>query len=182
MFDLYSTNAKAANRLRPMGGQWSFFSRIIILAGGQILEDIDLYNRVHDMFNNFTAEGSRYNDYSEGFGNVWEGTVDPNALSGAANNAAAVSAVSLVGIPGASYQTVLFKPLSGILNQRKYLPLRFMPITIELSMVDDPLDPIISNFYLSGWCGCSGQCLYKCQNIYNMADPECTNQMRYRCS
>jgi len=66
-------------------------------------------------------------------------------LSGAANNAAAMSAVSLVGIPGASYQTVLFKPLSGILNQRKYLPLRFMPITIELSMVDDPLHPIISN-------------------------------------
>ena len=98
------------------------------------------------MFNNSTAEESRSNDYSEGFRNVWEGTVDPNALSGAANNAAAVSAVSLVGIPGASYQTVLFKPLSGILNQRKYLPLRFMPITIALSLVDDPLDPIISIF------------------------------------
>ena len=53
-----------------------------ILAQGQILEDIDLYNRVHEMFNNFTAEGSRYNDYSEGFGHVWEGTVDPHALSG----------------------------------------------------------------------------------------------------
>ena len=39
---------------------------------GQILEDIDLYNRVHDMFNNFTAEGSRYADYSEGFGNIWD--------------------------------------------------------------------------------------------------------------
>ena len=71
---------------------------------------------------------------------------DPNALSGVANNGAAVSTVNLPGIPGASYQTVLFKPLSGILNQRKYLPLRFMPITIELSLVDDPLDPIISNF------------------------------------
>ena len=72
MFDLYNTNANAANRLRPIGGPWSFFSRMRILAGGQILEDIDLYNRVHEMFNNFTAEGSRYNDYTEGFGNVWE--------------------------------------------------------------------------------------------------------------
>ena len=87
-----------------------------ILAGGQILEDIDLYNRVHDMFNNFTSEGSRYNDYSEGFGNVWEGVQDPNALNGVANNANAVSTATLPGIPGASYQTVLFKPLSGILN------------------------------------------------------------------
>ena len=28
----------------------------------------------------------------------------------------------------------------------KYIPLRFMPITIELSLVDDPLEPIVSNF------------------------------------
>ena len=146
MFDLYNTNANAANRLRPIGGPWSFFSRMRILAGGQILEDIDLYNRVHEMFNNFTAEGSRNNDYTESFGNTWEDDQDPNALNGVANNGAAVSTLNLPGVPGASYQTVLFKPLSGILNQRKYLPLRFMPITIELSLVDDPLDPIISNF------------------------------------
>ena len=142
MFDLYNTNANAANRLRPIGGPWSFFSRMRILAGGQILEDIDLYNRSTRCSTTITAEGSRYNDYSEGFGNVWEGFQDPNALNGAVNNGSAVSIIYLPGIPGASYQTVLFKPLSGILNQRKYIPLRFMPITIELSLVDDPLDPI----------------------------------------
>ena len=73
MLDSYNTNAKAANRLRPIGGPWYFFSRMRIVARGQILEDIDLYNRVHELFINITAEGSRYNDYSEGFGNVWEG-------------------------------------------------------------------------------------------------------------
>ena len=110
-----------------------------------ILEYVDLYNRVHEMFNNFTSEGSRYNDYAEGFGNVWEGVNGPSAVNGVDNNGVhEVSTAILTGIPGASYQTVLFKPLSGILNQRKYLPLRFMPITIELSLVDDPLDPIIS--------------------------------------
>ena len=126
------------------------------------------------MFNNFSAEGSRYNDYSEGFGNVWESFQDPNVLNGAVNNGSALSIIYLPGSPGASYQTVLFKPLSGILNQRKYLPLHFLPITIELSLVADPLDPIRSDYYqLTGWCGSSGQCLYKCQYIYNMADPEC---------
>ena len=70
MFDLYNTNANASNRLRSIGGPWSFFSRMRILAGGHILEDIDLHNRVHEMLNNFTSEGSRYNDYSEGFGIV----------------------------------------------------------------------------------------------------------------
>ena len=53
MYDLHNTNAKAANRLRPIGGPWSFFNRMRILAGGQILEDIDLYNKVHEMFKTF---------------------------------------------------------------------------------------------------------------------------------
>ena len=73
-----------------------------ILAQGQILEDIDLYNRVHEMFNNFTAEGSRYNDYSEGFENIWDGVQDPNVLNGAVNNGSALSIIHLPGIPGAS--------------------------------------------------------------------------------
>ena len=101
-----------ANRLHPIGGPWIFLTRTRIFAGGQTWEDIDLYKRVHEIFNNFTAEASRYNDYAEGFGNVWEGVSDPNALNGANNNDSyAVSTASLKGIPGASYQTVLFKPL-----------------------------------------------------------------------
>ena len=75
-----------------------------------------------------------------------EGVTDPNALNGATNNDEAVSGTSLKWKPGASYQTVLFKPLSGFPNQLKYLPLRFMPIALELSLVNDPLDPIISDF------------------------------------
>ena len=106
------------------------------------------------MFNNFTSEGSRYNDYAEGFGNVWERVNDPNALVGVNSDGVyAVSTAVITGMPGASFQTVLFKPLSGILNQRKYLPLRFMPITIELSLVDDPLDPIVKIYKLC--CACS---------------------------
>ncbi|MFM7979966.1 MAG: hypothetical protein ACKPKO_11690 [Candidatus Fonsibacter sp.] len=41
------------NDFRPIGGPWSFFTRMRILAGGQILEDIDMYNRVHEMFSVF---------------------------------------------------------------------------------------------------------------------------------
>ena len=55
--------------------------------------------------------------------------------------------------------TVLFKPLSGILNQRTYLPSRFMPITIELSLVDVPLDPIVS-----GLLGASQSNTWQIQN------------------
>ena len=71
-FDVCNTNASVANKLRPIGGPWSFYSRMGILVGGQILEDIDVYNRVHEMFNDFTTEGSGYNDYAEGLGVVLE--------------------------------------------------------------------------------------------------------------
>jgi hypothetical protein len=49
----------------------------------------------------------------------------------------------LEGIYGAQAQTVLFKPLSGLLNQPKYIPLRYCPLTFELELVNDPLEPIV---------------------------------------
>jgi hypothetical protein len=39
-------------------------------------------------------------------------------------------------------QTVMFKPLSGLLSQTKYLPLRYTPLEIELELAD-PEDPIV---------------------------------------
>ena len=42
MYDLHNTDASAGHRLRPIGGHWSFFSRMRVLAGGQILEDLDM--------------------------------------------------------------------------------------------------------------------------------------------
>ena len=71
------------------------------------------------MFNIFENWGSKYNDFSEGFGTVWEGYGDNNALTlaGAANADVAKDA-QIRGIPGQSFQTVLFKSLSGIFNQQ----------------------------------------------------------------
>ena len=45
MFNLTNTDATAGRELRPLGGAWSFFRRVRILAGGQVIEDIDNYNR-----------------------------------------------------------------------------------------------------------------------------------------
>ena len=86
-----------------------------------------MYNRIHEMFNICTAEDSRDNDHAEGFANYWAHVVDSSHCN--------VDHVK--GIPASSSQTVLFKPWSGILNQRKYVPIRLMPITIELSLTDD---------------------------------------------
>ena len=44
------------------------------------------------------------------------------------------------------YQRVLFKPLLGILSQPKFLPIRYLPMTIELELVNDMIEPILSGF------------------------------------
>ena len=49
----------------------------------------------------------------------------------------------LTGIFASSSQTGPCKPLSGILNQRKHLPIRALPFTIKWSFVYDPLDAIV---------------------------------------
>ena len=85
------------------------------------MEDIDMYNRVHEMFNYFTTEGSRYNEYAEGFGHVREsgGVQDSRArnVGNNANHAKVVSINQIPGIFGSSFQTVICKPLSGVFNQ-----------------------------------------------------------------
>ena len=134
MFDLVNTDATSNHNLRPIGGPWSFFQRMRVLCGGVILEDLDMYHRTHELVSNFTSTKSKDNDIAEGFSNPWETAVNANS----------VSPVYLAGIPPNQSMTVLFKPLSGIIRQSKYLPIRYMPLTIELTLVDDPTLPIIS--------------------------------------
>jgi hypothetical protein len=46
-------------------------------------------------------------------------------------------------LPGRS-KTILFKPLSGLFMQEKLIPLRHCSITIELEIVNNLYDPIVS--------------------------------------
>ena len=48
------------------------------------------------------------------------------------------------GIVGGKKQTVAFKPFFGLVNQSKLLPIKYAPIVIELEVVNNNLDPIIS--------------------------------------
>ena len=106
-----------------------------ILAGGQIIEDIDQYNRVHEMMHILTAKDSRNNDGAEAFG------YSPSNYREKVPNG-----VQYPGIGPNQGQVVMFKPLSGLLNQDKYLPIRNMPLVIELELVDDFEEAIVLYF------------------------------------
>ena len=132
MFNVVNNDAPSTKMLRTISGAWSFFRRMRIMCQGSLIEDFD-YNRVHEMFEVLTSLHNRDNDEVENFGYRAD-TVAPGT---------AHTTSSLPGIPGSSYQTVGFKLCSGILNQPKMLPLKYMPLTTQLELVNNANDPIV---------------------------------------
>ena len=143
MYDLVNTNGSTGNVLYPISGPWSFFRRLRVICGGQVVEDIDYYNHVHELFHTMMPTNVRNNDDIEGFGNglpnpstySWKGSslVDDNSFG----------AQIWTGINGNDSMSVSFRFLSGLLNQDKFLPIRYCPITIELELVNQLTDPVI---------------------------------------
>lgn len=138
MFDLVNndptTPPSVLKYLRPLSGPHSFFRRLRISCGGTLVEDFD-YNRTHQMFQIMTSSHNRENDDIEGFG-YRSDTVAPNANH---------TVDTLPGIPSGGKQTVGFKLLSGLLNQPKFLPLKYMGnLTIELELVMNANDPVVT--------------------------------------
>jgi hypothetical protein len=135
MFDVVNGDGfPDVRRLRPIGKAHAFFRRLRISVRGQIIEDIDNYNRVSEMFHILQTAHSRANDSAEEFGY--------NGIEQLYN-------VALHPGIGQASQTIMFKPLCGLFQQTKYLPLRYAPLEIELELAD-VLDPIISDFYVEG--------------------------------
>lgn len=101
----------ASNAITPrVAGAWGMFRRLRILCGGQIVEDIDEYGRLHEMFHMMKPKEKRENDSIEGFGG-------PDQIASEGE------------------RVVCFTPLSGLLSQEKYLPIRYAPLQLELELV-----------------------------------------------
>jgi hypothetical protein len=94
------------------------------LAGNSVLEDINDYNKVAELFEKIMkTDQERENDDIEGFGyHHGDGiTADPNTTDGVAQG---------------KRKTVSFRPLCGILRQPKYLCLKYMQsLTFEFELV-----------------------------------------------
>ena len=82
------------------------------MCNGQIVEDIDNYNRVCHMFDVFQSTNKRSNNDIEG--------LEPLAKD----------ATAIVG----------FTLCSGLLNQDKFIPLKYAPLVFELELVGSPGD------------------------------------------
>ena len=131
-------------KLRPIAPPYSFFRRMRIIAGSQVLEDFDNYNRVHQMFSKLMSQGARKDEANEGFGYRYDDEI--KTLKKQVGSENLIYDVDAVAIPGFKNEmTVCFKPLAGIFSQFKYLPLKYMGnLTIELELVSSALDCIVN--------------------------------------
>ena len=170
MFELQNNenpaNGNGHMQLRPLGGPHTFFRRMRILCGGQVVEDIDNYNRVHQMFTILNAKDANINERAEAFGQQFDN-----------HYGLAFDRTTVSGIAPGEAQTVLFKPCSGLFNQPKMLPIRYMPITIELELVHDNTEPIVSattvgqdNFDVSNAATGNTSLLWQIQNVQVKCD------------
>ena len=115
-----------------------------IIAGSQVVEDFDSYNRVHHMFSKLMSQGARRDEANEGFGYRYDDEL--LTLVNNAGNTALTYEVNAANCQGFySEMTVGFKPLCGVFSQFKYLPLKYMGnLTIELELVTNAIDCIIN--------------------------------------
>ena len=134
-FTLVNNDPALSGRfLRTLGGPWSFFRRVRCLIGGALIDDIDYYNRVHEMMHICTSTNNRDNDDTEGFGYRWDSKDIYNAFT----------ATTLPGIPPNTSINACFKPMTGLLSQQKCIPLMWCPIVFEFEIVSGATDAIVS--------------------------------------
>ena len=133
MFDLKNVDADANKRLRTISGPHSFWRRLRIMCGGTLIEDFD-YNKTHELYCSLKPNEEKTNDDIEGFMYRVDNLVQPPT----ANTA--------FGFAGGQHMTVSMKILSGVLNQPKFLPLRYMSggLSFEFELVSDATDPLIT--------------------------------------
>ena len=67
MLDVMNTDGDIIKMLRPIGYCHGFFRRYRINVRGQVIEDIQDFNRVSHMFSIFENAETRLNDMCEGF-------------------------------------------------------------------------------------------------------------------
>jgi hypothetical protein len=95
----------------------------VICNGSAIVEDIEEYSRVSQMFATLLPSARRYNDIRES----WGATTDPASLS---------QPFVADPIPAGASRTVVVHLLSSMLSQGKAIPLNMLPLVLELELDD----------------------------------------------
>ncbi len=119
------TNLSGENPLTPLcDSPASMFRRLRILCNGSgVVEDIEQYDWVHQMFSELLPSQRRMNNICES----WGGSNAPSTLSAPGAGAP---------IAADSERTVVVHLMSSFLSQGKMIPLSLIPAVLELELGD----------------------------------------------
>ena len=122
-----------------------FFRRARIIAGGQVIEDTGDLNRLSLMLASPKSGEEQLMISSEGFNSFDDqyGDVSQDNRKTYRNFDYEKSVSLFEG------RRVVFKPMFGLFNQEKLLPLPYMPIQIELELVNSGADAV----HVGAWQG-----------------------------
>ena len=118
-----------------------FFRRARLICGGQVIEDIDDFNRLSLMLTDLLSEDEQHDISCEDFGNFdfVKGTDEAEAAD--PRKGYRMDDYDLSGNVHLG-RRVQFKPMLGLFNQEKLIPLRYCPIQIELELVNQQTDAV----------------------------------------
>ena len=66
---MFTLNKKSRGTIKLIGNLWSLFQRMRVMCGGQVIEYITGYNRVHEMIRRLQPSDEQSDNIIEGFGN-----------------------------------------------------------------------------------------------------------------
>ena len=131
-FTVRNTDTSDNKRLRPLSPAYSFFRRVRLIAGNQLVEDIDYYK--HHMMSCLMSKGARDNEDAQSFG--YRCDDDLNTRRAVPTSGHIGPAYDAYTIPGFRRKMVVgFKPMLGLSNQFKYISLKACPLVLELELV-----------------------------------------------
>jgi hypothetical protein len=138
---VFTLHNATANPLRPIvDSPASMFRRMRVIGNGSaMIEDIEEYGRVFEMFSLLQSSARRYNARAETWGST-------DLVSSTFNDPGRSDP-----IPGNSARTVVVKLLSSFLSQGKHIPLNMVPVVIELELsgADDAFDGTGNSWYVT---------------------------------
>ena len=125
-----------------------------MLVGNTLVEDISDFNRVSYMFDTLRARHVRENGDCEAFDDrfdqpvfqdIFEWHEDRLATARTATgNSMGYVKDEFMSVFDSDTKTRSFRPLSGLVNCGKLIPLQYAPIVIELEVCNSMTDPIMS--------------------------------------
>ena len=134
-FCLNRTSAGENDILQPVHYNPAvFFSRARLICGGVVVEDVNDFDRLSVMLTELMSEEQQMIMATKGFGSMVVASDEKEKDDEVGiHNAESVK----------TSRIVMFKPLLGLFNQEKLIPLRYCPIQLEFELVPHPGRPVL---------------------------------------